>query len=32
MWATLVLARETDGWRIAAIRNMVPTGGATTAR
>ena len=24
MWATLVLTRETDGWRIAAIRNMVP--------
>jgi uncharacterized protein (TIGR02246 family) len=27
MWATLVLKREGDGWRIAAIRNMVPTGG-----
>ena|SRR5688572_468254 len=27
MWATLVLKRETGGWRIAAIRNMVPTGG-----
>ena len=27
MWATLVLKREADGWRIAAIRNMVPTGG-----
>ena len=26
MWATLVLKREADGWRIAAIRNMVPTG------
>jgi uncharacterized protein (TIGR02246 family) len=26
MWATLVLKRESDGWRIAAIRNMVPTG------
>jgi uncharacterized protein (TIGR02246 family) len=32
MWATLVLSREKDGWRIAAIRNMVPTGGATTVR
>ena len=27
MWATLVLTRESDGWRIAAIRNMVPTSG-----
>ena len=27
MWATLVLKREAGGWRIAAIRNMVPTGG-----
>ena len=27
MWATLVLKREADGWRIAAIRNMVPTNG-----
>ena len=26
MWATLVLTREAGGWRIAAIRNMVPTG------
>jgi uncharacterized protein (TIGR02246 family) len=26
MWATLVLKREAGGWRIAAIRNMVPTG------
>jgi uncharacterized protein (TIGR02246 family) len=26
MWATLVLKRESSGWRIAAIRNMVPTG------
>jgi uncharacterized protein (TIGR02246 family) len=24
MWATLVLKREPGGWRIAAIRNMVP--------
>jgi uncharacterized protein (TIGR02246 family) len=27
MWTTLVLEREADGWRIAAIRNMVPTDG-----
>jgi len=27
MWATLVLKREAGTWRIAAIRNMVPTGG-----
>jgi uncharacterized protein (TIGR02246 family) len=27
MWATLVLKREAGGWRITAIRNMVPTGG-----
>lgn len=26
MWATLVLGREGGAWRIAAIRNMVPTG------
>lgn len=26
MWTTLVLARDSGGWRIAAIRNMVPTG------
>ena len=25
MWATLVLTRDASGWRIAAIRNMVPT-------
>jgi uncharacterized protein (TIGR02246 family) len=24
MWTTLVLRREAGGWRIAAIRNMVP--------
>ena len=27
-WTTIVLKRERDGWRISAIRNMVPTGGA----
>jgi uncharacterized protein (TIGR02246 family) len=26
MWTTLVLRRGSDGWRIAAIRNTVPTG------
>lgn len=26
MWTTFVLTRESGGWRIAAIRNMVPTG------
>jgi uncharacterized protein (TIGR02246 family) len=25
MWTTLVLVRTRDGWRISAIRNMVPT-------
>jgi uncharacterized protein (TIGR02246 family) len=25
MWTTIVAARTPDGWRIAAIRNMVPT-------
>ena len=24
MWTTIVLTRGSDGWRIAAIRNMVP--------
>jgi uncharacterized protein (TIGR02246 family) len=24
MWTTLVLARSADGWRVAAIRNMLP--------
>lgn len=26
-WTTIVLKREAGGWRISAIRNMVPTGG-----
>jgi uncharacterized protein (TIGR02246 family) len=26
MWTTFVLVRTGDGWRISAIRNMVPTG------
>lgn len=25
MWTTLVVVRRPEGWRIAAIRNMVPT-------
>jgi uncharacterized protein (TIGR02246 family) len=25
MWTTILLRREPDGWRIAAIRNMMPT-------
>ena len=25
MWSTFVMVREKDGWRIAAIRNMLPT-------
>jgi uncharacterized protein (TIGR02246 family) len=29
MWATFVLQRGADGWRIAAIRNMFPTGQAS---
>lgn len=27
MWTTIVAVRTAAGWRIAAIRNMVPTGG-----
>lgn len=30
MWTTLLLTRGAGGWRIAAIRNMVPTGSAPT--
>jgi uncharacterized protein (TIGR02246 family) len=29
MWATLVLVRQGNAWRIGAIRNMVPTAAAT---
>jgi len=29
MWTSIVLTRVSDGWRIAAIRNMVPTSAAT---
>jgi uncharacterized protein (TIGR02246 family) len=31
MWTSIVLTRVSDGWRIAAIRNMVPTSAATSA-
>ena len=27
-WTTIVLKREPNAWHIAAIRNMLPTGGA----
>ena len=27
IWATIVVKREAGGWRIAAIRNMAPSGG-----
>jgi uncharacterized protein (TIGR02246 family) len=30
MWTTLVVTRNRDGWRIAAIRNMLPAAPATT--
>ena len=29
MWATFVMKREAEGWRIAAIRNMLPAGQGT---
>ena len=32
MWTTLLLTRGADGWRIAAIRNMVPTAPPPAAR
>jgi uncharacterized protein (TIGR02246 family) len=31
MWATFVMTREQDGWRIAAIRNMLPAPAAPAA-
>jgi len=30
MWATLVCKRESSGWRIAAIRNMLPAAPASS--
>ena len=30
MWTTLVLARGSDGWRISAIRNMLPAPAASS--
>ena len=32
MWTTIVLKRDAGVWRIAAIRNMVPTGGPAQGR
>jgi uncharacterized protein (TIGR02246 family) len=32
MWTTLVLKREPTGWRIAAIRNMLPSPPAPTTK
>ena len=32
MWTSFVLVRQSDGWRIAAIRNMVPTSAASPSR
>jgi uncharacterized protein (TIGR02246 family) len=32
MWTSIVLTRASDGWRIAAIRNMVPTSAAASGR
>jgi uncharacterized protein (TIGR02246 family) len=32
MWTTIVLKRDAAVWRIAAIRNMVPTGGQAPDR
>ncbi len=32
MWTTIILKRGSDGWRIAAIRNMLPAAPAATAR
>jgi uncharacterized protein (TIGR02246 family) len=28
MWTTIIVKREAGAWKIAAIRNMTPTGGA----
>ena len=32
MWTTIVLKRGSDGWRIAAIRNMLPAAPATKSK
>ncbi|TDI72183.1 MAG: DUF4440 domain-containing protein, partial [Bacteroidetes bacterium] len=26
MWSTFIVVRNEDGWKIAAIRNMLPAG------
>lgn len=32
MWSTFIMKRGAGGWRIAAIRNMLPTGQNTASR
>ena len=32
MWSTFVMVKEADGWKIAAIRNMLPAAPVTQAR
>ena len=32
MWTTFVMTRTAEGWRIAAIRNMLPASAATPSR
>ena len=32
MWSTFVMVREKDGWRIAAIRNMLPAAPAAAPK
>jgi hypothetical protein len=27
MWTTIIVKREAGAWKIAAIRNMMPSGG-----
>ena len=32
MWSTFVMVKEADGWRIAAIRNMLPAAPVAPAK
>ena len=32
MWSTFIMKRTSSGWRMEAIRNMLPTGQSTTGR
>ncbi|MBC7789416.1 MAG: SgcJ/EcaC family oxidoreductase [Anaerolineae bacterium] len=32
MWSTFIMKRSSGGWRIEAIRNMLPTAQSTTSR